>query len=122
MENFDNFENELRFSILTKQDNALIGAIGLIIRDKSVPFFEIGYWLRTTSVGFGYVAEAISVLEKYAFEQLQAHRIEIKCAESNIKSKAVALRCGYEFEGLLKNTNKLPSGELSNTLMFAKTR
>lgn len=120
--NFNNIENELRFSILNKQNNKLVGAIGLIIRDKTVPFFEVGYWLRTTCVGFGYAAEAVSVIEKYAFEQLNANRLEIKCAELNVKSKTVALRCGYEFEGRMKNTNRLPSGELSNTLVFAKTR
>ncbi|GEA60965.1 hypothetical protein VCO01S_21580 [Vibrio comitans NBRC 102076] len=45
IDNFANFKEELRFSLIEKASGRLIGAIGLIIRDKDVPFFEIGYWL-----------------------------------------------------------------------------
>lgn len=120
MANFANFDNELRYSIIDKTSQELVGAIGLLIKDKSVPYFEIGYWLRSSCVGKGYITDAIAVLEQYAFTELEARRIEIRCDKSNVKSKAVALRCGYEFEGELKQTNRLPSGALSNTLIFAK--
>lgn len=120
MDNFESFNNELRFSIVDKSNNKLVGAIGLLIKDKSVPYFEIGYWVRTDCMGNGYISEAVRALEKYAFEVLNAQRIEIRCDDSNIKSKSVAQRCGYQFEGVMKNTNRLPSGELSSTLVFAK--
>lgn len=120
MENFENFDNELRFSMIDKSNNKLVGVIGLLIKDKSVPYFEIGYWLRTDSVGCGYASEAVHAIEKYAFESLNAHRVEIRCDDSNTKSKSVAQRCGYQFEGKMKNTNRLPSGELSSILVFAK--
>lgn len=119
--NFVNFEGELRYSLIEKNSGRFVGAIGLIIRDKTVPFFEIGYWLRSSCVGFGFVAEAIQVLEEYAFVELKANRVEIKAAESNVKSRAVAERCGYTLEGVLHNDRRLPSGELSNTMVYAKT-
>ncbi|EGA72283.1 acetyltransferase [Vibrio sinaloensis DSM 21326] len=120
--NFANFEGELRFSIIEKETEKLVGAIGLIIRDKSVPYFEIGYWLRTQCVGKGYVTEAVKMIEQYAFEELNAHRVEIKAAESNRKSRAVAERCGYELEATLRNERRLPSGELCHTVVYAKAR
>ncbi|KLV00426.1 GNAT family N-acetyltransferase [Photobacterium aphoticum] len=120
--NFDNFEGELRYSIIEKDTGRFLGAIGLIIRDKTVPFFEIGYWLRTSSVGYGFISEAVKAVEKYAFEELNANRIEIKAAEHNLKSRSVAERSGYVFEGLLRNERRLPSGELSGTAIYAKTR
>ncbi|WP_076415358.1 GNAT family N-acetyltransferase [Shewanella sp. UCD-KL12] len=121
MSNFKNFEGELRYSIVEKHSDRLIGAIGLIIRDKSIPFFEIGYWLRSSFVGSGFIVEAVKALENYAFLKLKANRLEIKAAEENLKSRAVAERCGYQFEGMLRNDRRLPSGELSNTAIYAKT-
>ncbi|MFD2177085.1 GNAT family N-acetyltransferase [Veronia pacifica] len=119
--NFENFEEELRYSIVEKASNRFIGAIGLIIRDKSVPFFEIGYWLRSSSVGKGYMAEAVKALEKYAFMELNAKRIEIRAAEGNKSSRAVAERVGYKLEAMLVNERRLPSGELGNTAVYMKS-
>lgn len=119
--NFENFEGELRYSIIEKDTGRFVGAIGLIIRDKAVPYFEIGYWLRRSCVGFGFIAEAINVLEQKAFIELKANRLEIKAAEENTKSRAVAERCGYTLEGILRNNCRLPSGQLSSTAVYVKT-
>ncbi|ENM5772416.1 GNAT family N-acetyltransferase [Vibrio mimicus] len=119
--NFQNFADELRFLLIEKESGQFVGAIGLIIRDKSIPFFEIGYWLRSSFVGFGYISEAVKVLERYAFYDLEAKRVEIKTAENNYKSRAVAERCGYVYEGTHKNDRILPNGEISSTVVYAKT-
>ncbi|MCF7482997.1 GNAT family N-acetyltransferase [Vibrio sp. J1-1] len=121
MSNFDNFEGELRYSLLEKHSGRFVGAIGLIIRDKGVPFFEIGYWLRSSCAGFGFMTEAVQAVEEYAFRDLKANRVEIKAAEGNSKSRRVAERCGYKLEGTLHNDRRLPSGQLSNTVVYAKT-
>ncbi|WP_425666998.1 GNAT family N-acetyltransferase [Vibrio tubiashii] len=118
--NFENFEGELRYSILDKNTNNFVGAIGLIIRDKDVPYFEIGYWLRSSCVGHGFIVEAVKVLENHAFLELKANRLEIKAAEENVKSRAVAERCGYTFEGILRNDRRLPSGQLNSTAVYSK--
>ncbi|MFH0258744.1 GNAT family N-acetyltransferase [Vibrio rumoiensis] len=122
MVNFDNFENELRYSLLDKQSGKLVGMIGLLIRDKEVPYFEIGYWLRRSCVGLGYITEAVQALETYAFQDLKAQRVEIRTAGTNTKSQAVAERCGYQLEGTLRYARRLPSRELDHTLIYAKTR
>ncbi|MGF1779791.1 GNAT family N-acetyltransferase [Vibrio nomapromontoriensis] len=119
--NFENFEGELRYSIIEKSTKRFLGAIGLIIRDKTIPYFEIGYWMRSSSVGNGFISEAVKALESYAFSALNANRVEIKAAEHNLKSRAVAERCGYIFEGVLRNDRRLPSGELSGTAVYSKT-
>ncbi|MCP4326668.1 MAG: GNAT family N-acetyltransferase [Alteromonadales bacterium] len=118
--NYFNFEKELRFAIMECSSERLLGMISLIISDKSVPYFEIGYWLRTTEVGNGYVTDAIKMLESYAFNELKAKRVAIKTAKSNLKSQAVAERSGYELEAVLANARRLPSGELDSTLIYSK--
>ena len=119
--NFENFEGELRYSIIEKSTGRFLGAIRLIIRDKSIPFFEIGDWMRSSSVGNGFISEAVKAIEAYAFNELNANRVEIKAAEQNLKSRMVAERGGYAFEGILRNDRRLPSGELSGTAVYSKT-
>ncbi|WOG30130.1 GNAT family protein [Endozoicomonas sp. 8E] len=121
IKNYESFNGELRFFIIEKSTDDLLGAIGLIIRDKTVPFFEIGYWLRDSKAGKGFVSEALKVLEHYAFQELGAKRVEIRAAECNKKSRAVAGRNGYQLEAIFINERRLPSGELSNTVVYGKT-
>ncbi|WP_263081587.1 GNAT family N-acetyltransferase [Endozoicomonas sp. Mp262] len=118
---FGNSKVELRFFIIEKSSNDLLGAIGLIIRDKSVPFFEIGYWLKNSKSGKGFITEALKLLETYSFQELGAKRIEIRTAECNEKSRTVAERNGYQLEATFINERRLPSGELSNTVVYGKT-
>ena len=70
----------------------------------SIPKFEIGYWLRTTLIGKGYMTEAVVALTKMAKETLKANRIEIRCDERNVRSRRVAERAGYRLEGILAMT------------------
>jgi RimJ/RimL family protein N-acetyltransferase len=119
--NFKKFEGELRYSILDKTSGNFIGAIGLIIRDKEIPTFEIGYWLRSSYVGQGYITEAVKLVEEYAFNELKAKRVEIRASDRNVKSYSVAERCGYQYEGKLHNHRMLPNGEIGHTVVYAKT-
>lgn len=120
--NFENFEDELRFSIIERETGTFLGAIGLMIVNRDIPYFEIGYWLRTSHVGKGYMTEAVCLIEEYAFKELNAKRVEIKASDKNIKSYAIAERCGYIYEGKLLNHRVLPSGEIGHTVIYAKTR
>lgn len=120
IDKYERFDGELRLSILRNSDSKFLGAIGLIIRDKSVPFFEIGYWLNTKETGKGYITEAVSLIEDYAFNELKALRLEIRAAETNRNSRAVAERCGYHLDAILVNDRRLPSGELSSTVIYSK--
>jgi RimJ/RimL family protein N-acetyltransferase len=120
-DNYNQFTGEFWLNIVEKQSGAFIGAIGFIIRDASVPFIELGYWLQTSKTGVGYVTEAIEIAERYAFVDKHVKRIEIKMAGSNIRSQAVAKRSGYTFEGRLLNARRLPSGELDDTMIYSKT-
>ncbi|MFA0016064.1 GNAT family N-acetyltransferase [Vibrio lentus] len=119
--NFANFTGEFWFNIIEKQTGAFIGAIGFMSRDDIASCFEIGYWLQTSKTGLGYVSEAVRIIEEYAFIQKGAKRVEIRMAGSNLKSKAVAKRCGYQQEACFANDRRLPSGELDSTLVYAKT-
>lgn len=121
IKNYQAFNDDFWFNIVEKETDTFIGAIGFIVRDSSVPFFEIGYWLRTSKTGRGYVTEAVAMIERFAFEDKDAKRIEIKMAGSNIKSQLVAKRCGYVLDAELRNARRLPNGELDSTMIYSKS-
>jgi len=96
-----------------------LGGSGLHPRNWDIGYFEIGYWIRASAEGHGYVTEAVRLLTDYAFEALNANRIEIRCDELNVRSAAIPRRLGYVKEGCLRNDTTTPGGKLRNTLIFS---
>ena len=50
---------DLWMMLLLKGSNTVFGGSGLHRIDWSVPKFEIGYWVRTSYAGQGYITEAV---------------------------------------------------------------
>lgn len=63
----------------------------------------VGYSIDTEFQGKGYMKEALSLLIKYAFEEMGLHRIEASTLVDNIKSQRVLKGCGFQELGLNKN-------------------
>jgi len=114
---------DMRLHLFLKGTGSLIGSSGLHRIKWDVPAFEIGYWVRTGYEGQGYVAEAVEAITAFAFEQLKARRVEIRCDALNQRSAAVARRAGYELEGTLRCESRHHlTGDLRDTLIFSKIR
>ena len=114
---------DLSMVVERKNDGFFVGAIGLHRINWSVPVVEIGYWVRASLAGQGYITEAVKGLVQFAFEQLEAERIEIRCDPLNEKSDAVARRAGFTLEGTLRHTYLNASGDgFSDTHVFALLR
>ncbi|MEA2572720.1 MAG: hypothetical protein QOH93_18 [Chloroflexia bacterium] len=96
-----------------------LGGLGISPKDWEIRYFEIGYWLRKSAEGHGYMTEAVRVVVDYLFGELQARRIEILCDERNTHSANVARRLGFVQEGLMRNDFRDPSGDIRNTLVFS---
>lgn len=112
---------EFPLSIWEKVTNHFLGGTGLHLRNWDIGYFEIGYWLRASAPGHGYMTEAVSLLTEYTFSSLQAKRVEIRCDERNSRSASVARRLGFVQEACLRNNNRATDGSLRNTLIFALT-
>ena len=113
---------DLWLLIFLKGTDRLVGCSGLHRMNWEVPRFEIGYWVRTSCAGRGYITEAVIGIANFAFEQLGARRVEIRCDALNEPSAAVARRAGFEYEATLHNDDRNHlSGRLRDTLIFART-
>lgn len=107
-------------AIWLKEGDRYLGGIGLHPINWDIRRFEIGYWLRKSAEGHGYIAEAVKLLADYALNELGANRVEIKCDERNTRSASVARRLGFVQEACLRNHATAPDGSLRNTLIFAR--
>ena len=90
--------------------------------DWSVPRFEIGYWRRSGEQGRGVVSEAVRALARFAFDQLGARRVEIRMSSDNARSRAVAERCGFTLEGVLRQDSLDVRGRPRDTVVYARVR
>jgi RimJ/RimL family protein N-acetyltransferase len=95
---------DLRISMIDKSSGKLVGSTGLHRINWDLPSFEIGYWVRTSYGGKGYVKESTNALTRFAFEYLKAKRVEIRCESKNEKSLGVMKSLGFEYEGCLRSS------------------
>ena len=94
---------DLTMGIFDRANGHLLGGSGLTRIDWNIRRFEIGYWLRESAVGHGYVTETVQVLTRFAFKQLNANRVLIRMDVGNTRSRAVPERLGFVYEGRLRN-------------------
>ncbi len=110
---------DLPLLLWLKDGETLVGASGMHPVDWLVPRVEIGYWCRARYEGQGYISEAVRGISQFALGHLGARRLEIRCDALNERSASVARRCGFQFEGRLRNYELDSSGEPRDTLVFS---
>jgi RimJ/RimL family protein N-acetyltransferase len=110
---------ELTMGIFDRASGRLLGGSGLTRIDWNIRRFEIGYWLRESAVGHGYVTETVQVLTRFAFEQLHANRVLIRMDVGNARSRAVPERLGFVYEGCLRKELPDAHGQPADIDVFA---
>lgn len=106
-------------AIFSRADGTYLGATGFTVRSPAAPSFEIGYWLRQSAEGQGYMSEAVRLVTSFLFDNLHAQRVEIRCDARNRRSGAVAERLGYPLEGTLRHDSLGTDGAIRDTLVYA---
>ena len=110
---------DLILSMWEASTSRYLGGTGLHAHNWDTGYFEIGYWIRASAEGHGYITEAVRLLANYAFDTLKANRLEIRCDELNARSTAVPQRLGFVREGCLRNDATAPDGRIRSTLVFS---
>ncbi len=111
---------DLRLSIFDRETGKLAASSGLHRIHWDVPSFEIGYWARKSFEGKGIITESTNAITRFAFERLQAKRVEIRCNTQNERSVAVIKRLGFHLEGCMRNQNFDSSGKMRDTFIFSR--
>ncbi|TQR21498.1 GNAT family N-acetyltransferase [Psychrobacillus vulpis] len=114
---------DLRLHLFLKDTGEFVGSSGLHRIDWNVRKFEIGYWIDSKFEGKGLMTEACERITQFAFEELYANRVEIRCDSENVRSRSVAERLGYILEGTLHHDSLSADGKnLRDTCIYAKTK
>ena len=94
------------YAIFSRDESRVLGGSGLHRRSHGEAL-EIGYWLRVSETGKGYMTETVSVLTQAAFAWCGVERVDIQVAPANEASLKVARRLGYVEEAVLRRRQEL---------------
>jgi ribosomal-protein-serine acetyltransferase len=62
----------------------------------------IGYWLGSDVAGRGLMSKAVRAMIGFVFDDLGLNRLELQAHVENHKSRVLAERLGFAFEGVLR--------------------
>ena len=120
-QNSNKRKNNIEYNYSIIFNGKLVGGCGIKIR-RFRPFIgEMGYFLDEDYWGKGIITKAVKILENIGFEKLGLMRIEILMDPRNIDSEKIAIKCGYNKEGTLKNSIK-NGNEFSDAHIYAKVK
>jgi len=114
-------EATLRFIRLTRQqvadndgfqmaivcDGRIVGVVGFHGVDWEHRSTSIGYWLDAEHQRRGIMTGAVRTLVDHAMREWELHRVEIRCAPDNRKSRALPERLGFRQEGVLRQAERV---------------
>jgi ribosomal-protein-serine acetyltransferase len=83
-------------------EGVLAGAVGVHMVPPGGGAGQIGYWLSAEHEGRGAVSRAVSAVVRRQFDDVGFDRLEIRAATGNGRSRAVAERLGFTFEGIVR--------------------
>ena len=98
-----------------------LGGCGINQISKANRCANLGYWVRTSSMGRGVAPAAARLVAEYAFRETDLIRLEIVCAVANTRSQRVAEKLGAVREGVLRSRLLLPTGA-SDAAMYSLVR
>ena len=85
---------------ITKAENGeFLGCCALEPHAADEDTLEMGYWLGEPYWNRGYATEAAHALIDMAFRTRDIARIDARCRVTNIASRRVIQKCGFQFQG-----------------------
>jgi ribosomal-protein-serine acetyltransferase len=100
-------------------DGAMAGCIGMHPIDRQHKNVSLGYWVGSAFEGRGLITRAVAAVTTHCFDDLGLHRVEIRCAVENVRSRAVAERLGFQREGVLRGA-QFAGGRWLDLYLFGK--
>lgn len=110
-----------QWGVARRDDDAVIGTTTIFQLDHVNRRGEIGFAIDRAQWGQGYASDAVTTLIRFAFEQLELHRIEADPDPNNAASIKVLRKQGFVREGLLRE-RYLVHGEVQDAEYYGLLR
>ena len=108
----------IRWGIVRKGDNELIGTCGYYDWNKIARRAEIGYDLDPAYWGQGIMTEALFAVLRYGFEKMWLNRIQAIIDSKNTLSIKLVYRLGLKNEGVLRQRSYF-NGQFRDDVCFS---
>ena len=92
-----------RWAVIEKESGECIGQIAFYHVETQNCWGEIEYCIGKAYQGREYATEATKAVIDYGFKRIGFHKVQISCRPGNIQSKRVIEKCGFEYEGTLRD-------------------
>ncbi len=103
-------------------DDALVGGIGLSnVRRGVSETASLGYWIGEPFARQGLMSAALPLVLDFSFNRLRLHRVEAACLPTNVPSRALLVRTGFQQEGYARQYLCI-AGQWQDHLLFAILR
>ena len=103
----------LAMGLFSAESGEFLVSLGLEARVPLNPNgLEVGYWTVTAHAGHGLATLGVRIAIAYALECLGCDRLQVLHDETNEASRRVIEKCGFVFEGTLRNAVTPPTPEL----------
>ena len=112
-------------AILLKDTGELIGQIGLCeddIRHRIPRCKKVNYLLAEEQWGKGYATEALTEVVRYAFEEVKLNILTVAYLTGNAGSKHVMEKCGFRFDGVIRQAMRRYDGKIFDSFEYSVTR
>jgi len=108
--------------VFRRDTQAFVAQIYVGVANRDLPELELGFFADVEQQGQGYVTEAAKAALRFAFEHLGAHRVRLRCDDTNVPSQRVAERCGMVREGRIRENKRSEDGSITGTLLYGLLR
>lgn len=92
-----------RWMVVDKKNNTLVGTIDVVNIDNTNKVMELGHCYKKSYWGKGVATEVLSGVMKYLFNNTDVDILTCKILETNIASNKVVLKCGFKYDGVLRD-------------------
>jgi ribosomal-protein-serine acetyltransferase len=96
----------------------IAGIVSLMDTNASDRKGEIGYWVSEDQQGKDLVTRACAAVISYGFNELGLNRLVIRAAVENSRSRAVAERLGFTYEGT-ERQSEWHSGHFNDLAVYS---
>ncbi len=108
------------FLVFRASDDRMVGGITLSnVRRGVAQMGSIGYWVGQPFGRRGYTLDAVKAVTRFCFGVLALHRVEAACIPTNVASRGVLLKAGFEQEGLARGYLRI-DGAWRDHLLFGQ--
>ena len=89
------------------RDGRIAGSIGTVVVDRENDAAEVGYLVFAEHEGTGLAFASTRAFIDHLFQVEGIHRIVIRVMPENTRSRNLAMRLGFTFEGIQRETYRL---------------